>query len=140
MAGERTVYRSELPGGRVLYADAPAAGAGRVQRLTVEPHPVDPLQALAARRALAAQRDALLREGRIRSERLAQIDSDVSKTREELQRAAAARAAAQDVQEGDRQGRRLTSTYWQRQQRAADAEARAQGRLDELIRERAVLQ
>lgn len=138
IAGERTVYRSEMPGGRVLYSDAPAAGAGRVQRMMVEPHPADPQQALAAQRVLASWREALQREGRLRSERLAQIDAEARGVREELQRAAAGRAAAQDVQAGDRQGRRLTPTYWQRQQRAADAEARAQLRLDELTRERAI--
>lgn len=140
IAGERTVYRSELPGGRVLYSDAPAEGAGRVQSLKVEPHPADAQQARAAQRALAARREGLLREGQVRAERLSQIDAHAQRASEELQWARAEREAAQGIREGDRQGRRLTPSYWQRQQRAADAEARAQQRLDGLARERAVLQ
>ena len=115
-------------------------GPVRVQRVMVETHPADPQQAQAAQPALAVRREALLREGQARAQRLAQNDADAPRASEEVQRARAERVAAQDVQEGDRQGRRLTPTYWQRQQRAGDAEARAQQGLGDLARERAVLQ
>lgn len=54
-AGERIVYRLELPGGRVLDSDSPTLRAGRVERLAVDPHPADAQQALAAQREAREQ-------------------------------------------------------------------------------------
>lgn len=85
-AGERLVYRLELPGARVLYSESPAVGAGRVERPAVDPHSADAQEALPAQRTLAAQREALLRASQVRSERPKRIDAEISRASEGLQR------------------------------------------------------
>ncbi len=139
-AGERAVFRSQMPDGRVVYADEPAAGAVRSARLLVEPHPGDPAQALAAQRALEGTRARLLQQGQARSLKLAELDRGIAVAQRELSVAQSAQTDGQTVVEGDRQGRRFAPSYWQRQQFLAQAVARARLQLDALRAERAALQ
>lgn len=139
-AGERTVFRSEMPDGKVVYADAPLAGASRSVRLVLEPHPADPAQAQAAQRALQEARDRFRQEAQLRALRLGQLDARIALAARGLESAQAAQADGQGIGEGDRQGRRLTPAYWQRQQRLDAAVARARMTLDALTAERAALQ
>lgn len=139
-AGERAVFRSQMPDGRVVYADEPAAGAVRSARLLVEPHPGDPAQALAAQRALERTRARLLQQGQARSLKLAELDRGIAVAQRELSVAQSAQTDGQTVVEGDRQGRRFAPSYWQRQQFLAQAVARARLQLDALRAERAALQ
>lgn len=138
--GERAVFRSQMPDGRVAYADGPAAGAVRSDRLLVEPHPGDPAQALAAQRALEANRARLLQQGRARALKLAELDRGIDVAQQELWVAQSAQTDGQTVVEGDRQGRRFAPSYWQLQQFLAQAVARARLQLDALRAERAALQ
>lgn len=138
-ADERTVFRSQMPDGRVVYGDAPVAGAARSARLLVEPHPGDPAQALAAQQALEATRERLQREARARSLRAEQLDERLRLASRELSVALSAQAQGETIGEGDRQGRRLTPSYWQRRQRQDAAVAIARERLNDLAAERAGL-
>ncbi|MEW6294583.1 MAG: hypothetical protein AB1544_14960 [Pseudomonadota bacterium] len=139
-AGERAVFRSQMPDGRVVYADEPAAGAVRSARLLVEPHPGDPAQALAAQHALEATRARLQQQGQARALKLAELDRGIAFAQRELWVAQSAQTDGQTVVEGDRQGRRFAPSYWQRQQFLAQAVARARLQLDALRAERAALQ
>lgn len=138
-ADERSVFRSQMPDGRVVYADAPVAGAVRSARLLVELHPGDPAQALAAQQALEATRERLLREAHARALRAEQLDERLRLATGELSLALSAQAQGEAIGEGDRQGRRLTPSYWQRQQRLDAAVAIARERLNALGAERAGL-
>ena len=60
-------------------------------------------------------RAQLLRDAGARAARLKQLDNDVLGAYGDLQDAQARRAQARDIQEGDRQGRRLLAPYVQRQ-------------------------
>ncbi len=136
----RTLYRSVLPDGRVVYGDEPAPSAQRSQKIIVEPHPPNPQQAEAALRALSLTRAQLLRDAAARDARLKQIDNDIAEAYPALKEAEARRSQGQEMQEGDRQGRRLTSSYVERQRMLRIAEQQARQRLDRLLSERAALQ
>lgn len=138
-AAERTVFRSETADGKVVYSDAPIAGAIRSTPLALEPHPADPEQARAAQRALQATRERLRQDSQARATRLAELDARIALAARELASAQSAQADGQAIGEGDRQGRRLTPAYWQRQQRLAETAARASMRLDRLTAQRAAL-
>lgn len=139
-AGERLLYRSVLPNGSVVYADAPVQGAETVQRLSVEPHPDDPR---AAARALAAgeqrQQDALASFER-RAQRSRELQAQVAQAEVDAALARQLRADGSNVREGDRQGRRWTGQYAQRQADLALQEERAQSRLASLREQLAALQ
>ena len=139
-ADERILYKSVLPGGRVVYSDAPAPNAKRSEKISVERHPPNPQDAEAAQRALTMTRAQLLRDSATRAARLKQIDNQVDETYSELKRAEAAMEQGQEIQEGDRQGRRLLPAYSQRRQALAGAVQRARQRLDKLLAERGALQ
>lgn len=139
-AEERILYRSVLPGGQVIYGDAPALRAKSTLAIAVEPHPPDPGQAEAAQRALELTRAQLLRDAAARAARIRQLDTEIAGAYEQLRAAKAARERARDIQEGDRQGRWLLAPYGQRQ-RSSQVEVERWGRqLDKLVRERRALQ
>lgn len=140
LADERVLYKSVLPGGRVVYGDAPAAAAARSERIAVEIHPPDPERSEAALRALELTRQQLLHDSEARAVRLRQLDNRIIGTYSDLQRAELRREQGREMEAGDRQGRRLTGRYQARQQaleRAVELERR---RLDGLVRERNALQ
>lgn len=139
-ADERILYKSVLPDGRVVYADAPAPNAKRTEKIAVERHPPNPEDAAAAQRALTMTREQLLRDSATRAARLKQIDNQVDETYSELKRAQAAVEQGKEIQEGDRQGRRLLPAYFQRRQALAGAVQQARQRLDRLLAERRALQ
>ena len=136
----RTLYRSVLPDGRVVFGDEPAPSAQRSRKITVEPHPPNPQQAEAALRALSLTRAQLLRDAAARDARLKQIDNDIADAYLALKDAEARRSRGQEVQEGDKQGRRLTSSFVERQRVLRISEQQARQRLDRLLSERGVLQ
>lgn len=134
------MYRSVLPNGRVVYGDAPAPTARRSEAITVERHPPNAQDAEAAGRALALSRQQLMRDADARAARIRQLDNQVGDTYDELQRAQVLREQGREVQEGDRQGRRWSARYAQRQQSLDAAVQQVQRRLDKLVGERAALQ
>lgn len=138
-ATEQLLYKSILPDGSVWYSDKPVRGS-RAEPLAVEPHPADRKAAQEARIAAERRRDQMLRSFDARAARAAQLDQQIpvaasvaEQAREQAQRGSA-------VQEGDRQGRRLTSEYFVRQQLLRAAQAQAELRLTALMQQRAALQ
>lgn len=138
-ATEQLLYKSILPDGSVSYSDKPLPGVP-AQPLAVEPHPADPEAAQAAGVEATKRREQILRNFDARAARAVVLDQQipvaavaVEQAREQAQRAAA-------VQEGDRQGRRLTAEYFSRQQLFREAQGQAERRLNSLIQQRAALQ
>ena len=138
-AGERAVFRSELPDGGTIYSDAPVEGAARSARVLVEPHAPDTAQARAAQRELEGIRQRLQQDTQARSLRLEQFDRSVTLAAQELASAQSAQVDGQAIGEGDRQGRRISPAYWERQERLAEAVARTRMRLDALSARSAAL-
>lgn len=139
MPAERTLYKSVLPDGRVVYGDAPDPQARRHEKISVEIHPADAAQTEAGLRALAMTRQQLLRDSEARAARLRQLERQIVTAYAELQAAEAERERGSAVQEGDRQGRRFSAAYLQRQRTLEAAALRQRRILDALLRERSAL-
>ncbi len=139
MPAERTLYKSILPNGRVVYGDAPDPLARRNEKISVEIHPPDPVQTEAALRALAMTRQQLLRDSEALAARRRQIEQQILAAYAELQAAEAERERGIAVREGDRQGRRFSAAYLQRQNELASDVLRLRRNLDALLRERSAL-
>jgi hypothetical protein len=139
-AAEQIFYRSVLSNGRIVYGDAPATGAKRTEKITVRSDtPSSEIDAAAAQRSLDMTRQQLLQDAAARSARLTQLETEIAAAYNQLKVSKEAREAGRDIQEGDRQGRRLLAPYWERQ-RSLETEVRqAQQRLDKLLAERAGL-
>ena len=138
-SAERTLYKSVLTNGRVVYGDAPDPQARRSEKIIVEIHPPDPAQTEAGLRALAMTRQQLLRDAEARAARLRQLDRRIVTTYAELQAAEAERERGIAVQEGDRQGRRFSAAYLQRQRTLEASALQLRRSLDALLRERSAL-
>ena len=139
MADERILYKSILPNGQVVYGDEPEPQAKRSIAISVERHPPSPQEAEAAQRALAMTRAQLLRDAAARAVRLKQLDNQIGDVYDEFQNLRSKQRAGREVGEGDRQGRRFSHQYAQRQHALLLAAAQAQQRLDNLVTERTAL-
>ena len=139
-ADERTLYKSVLRNGRVVYGDAPTANARSTEQITVERHASDPQEAEAAQRALGLTREQLLRDAAARAARLKQLDNEIADAYGGLKDADTRRAQGRQVQAGDRQGRRLLASYLQRQRDLEGAAEQKRQQLEKLLQERAALQ
>ena len=139
-AAEQTFFKSVQPNGRVVYGDTPAAGAKRTEKITVRTDTLNSeAEAEAAKHALQMSRQQLLRDSAARSARLTQLESEIAATYSELQSAQAQRDAGREMQEGDRQGRRQTAQYWERQRRLDAALRHIRQALEKLLTERNAL-
>ena len=138
-ADERTLYKSVLRDGRVVYGDQPSTNARSTERITVEKHAADPQQAEAAQRALRLTREQLLQDAVARVARRKQIDNAVIDAYSDLKDAEARRVQGREIREGDRQGRRLLSTYTQRQRDLEGEAERKRQQLERLLMQRAAL-
>lgn len=139
LAGERVLHRSVLPDGSVIYGDAPVPGARTDTELRVEPHPADLQRARRAQADLQQQQAATLRAYEQRKARVAELDRMIAGAATALEAARVERERALAQREGDRQGRRLTPQYLQRQADAAAAEEAAARRFSALEQARATL-
>ena len=139
-ANERIVYRSQMRDGRVVYGDAPVSGARQSIRIQIERHAANPQQEEAAQRALALTRAQILRDADARAARLRQLDNQASDAYEAVRQAQEKLEAGKDVLEGERQGRRLLGSYWERQRRLESQLRVVQMRLEKILNERAALQ
>ena len=139
LADERILYKSIMPNGQVVYGDAPEPDARRTDTISVEPHPADPKAAEAAQRALDVSREQFLRDAAARASRLKELDKQIVQAQGELQDRQAKQAAGRQAEEGERQGRRLTIRYGQRQRTLALDTEQARRKLDKLIAERDAL-
>lgn len=138
-AAEQSFYKSVLPDGRIVYGNAPAAGATRAEKITVQTDAPAAGAAEDARRALEMNRQQLLRDSTARAARLTQLDGEIAATYNELKAAEAARDAGRELQEGDRQGRRLLAQFWERQRDLERAVRQSRQKLDQLLAERTAL-
>ena len=84
-------------------------------------------------------RAQLLRDAAARAVRLKQLDNQIGDAYDELQNLRSKQLAGREVREGDRQGRRFSHQYAQRQRALLLAAAQAQQRLDNLVTERTAL-
>jgi hypothetical protein len=133
-ASARTIYKSEMPDGRVIYGERPQPGARKVTRTDVDVGDtgVSPV----------APRDAQRVQERAR-ERTRALDDSLTALRiaeAELRAAEMEREAGIEPLPGERlgivgPGSRLSEAYWERQQMLDERVARAQQRLDEARRE-----
>lgn len=140
VAAEQTFYKSVLSNGRVVYGDAPVAGAKRTEKIKVRTDTsASEIDAAAGQRALEMSRQQLLRDAAARTARLAQLETEIAAAYSELKDSEEAREAGRAIQEGDRQGRRLLAPYWERQRSLEVAARQARQRLDKLLTERAAL-
>lgn len=138
-AGERVLHRSVLPDGSVAYGDKPVPGARADTELRVEPHPADPEAARRAQASLQQQRIATLRAYDARQARIAELDRTIAEAIALREAASQDRESAAMFRDGDRQGRRITSQYRQRQAEAAAKEEATARRLSALEQARAGL-
>ena len=139
-AAEQTFFKSVQPDGRVVYGDSPTAGAKHSEKITVRTDTLNSeAEAEAAKRALQMSRQQLLRDSAARSARLTQLESRIAATYSELQSAQAERDSGREMQEGDRQGRRQSAQYWERQRRLDAAVRQIRQDLDRLLAERNAL-
>ena len=137
-AAEKTFFKSVLPNGRVVYGDAPAAGAKRTEKITVRTE-LPASDAEAAQRALALDRQQLLRDAAARSARLTQLETEIAAAYNALKTAEQEREAGRAIQEGDRQGRRLLPQYGERQRTLEVTLRQNRQTLDKLLAERSAL-
>ena len=130
---QQPVYKSTMPDGKVVYAEKPAPGASRVEKM--EPPP--------AKTGVSG----LTQEEKMRAEQLgqrraaaaaeaAQSRKSVDDARKQLEQAEAARNAGKEPLPGERQGiagggSRLTEAYFARQKALEDAVAAARKRVAE---------
>lgn len=139
-AAERTFYKSTLPNGRAIYSDEPVAGAQHSEKISVEVGPpVSTAAAASASRALELNDQQLSREADARLARQAQVQKQVAEAYERLVAARARFEEGRAVAEGDRQGRRVTPRYWERQQSLATAAAQANAELEAALAARQAL-
>ena len=133
-ASARTVYKSEMPDGRVIYGEEPQPGARKVtkENVDVDDSGVEPVAPSDVQRARERAR-----------ERTRALDDSLTALRiaeAELRAAEMEREAGIEPLPGERlgivgPGSRLSDAYWERQQMLDERVARAQQRLDEARRE-----
>lgn len=129
-AWARTVYKSVMPDGRVIYGEQPQPGARKVTRTDVDVgdtgvKPVAPGEVQSVRERARERSRAL--EDSLTALRIAEA---------ELRAAEMEREAGIEPLPGERlgivgPGSRLTEAYWERQQMLEERLARARQRLDE---------
>jgi hypothetical protein len=130
----RTVYKSVMPDGRVIYGEQPQPGARKVTKSTVDVgdtgvKPVSPGAVQSASERARERTRAL--DDSLTAMRIAEAD---------LRAAEMEREAGIEPLPGERlgivgPGSRLTDTYWERQQMLEERVARARDRLDQTRRE-----
>jgi hypothetical protein len=123
----QVIYKSTMSDGSVLYGDAPAPGAVKVESghapVSKAVVPVTPEQ-----------------EKRIETEQtqyfsnLQRARDEVSAAEAELTQAQAERDAGQEPLPGERQSRRLTAAYFERQRALDEAVKSAEARLEKARR------
>ncbi|HSO07686.1 MAG TPA: DUF4124 domain-containing protein [Pelomicrobium sp.] len=125
----QTVYRSTMPDGRVIFGDAPAPGATRVEEVRVQPAPT------VAPPATREQVQRAQENAAERTEQRRDAQQRLEEARNELSRAEAALANGTEPLPGERLGTagggsRLSDDYWARQQRLKDAVAEAKQKIE----------
>lgn len=130
------VYKSTLPDGRVVYGDAPALGARKVEQMAPAPQPSE-----AQRQAGEAQRQKALEQAEQTAARLRERAQERAAAEDEVRQAEAALEEARRAREAGRAplpgeylgtaggGMRPTEAYQARQQALEEAVSAAEARL-----------
>ena len=119
----QVIYKSTMPDGSVLYGDAPAPGAVKVESgRAPESKGVAPVSPEQETRIETEQNQYFSNLQRARDE--------VSAAQAELTQAQADRDAGQEPLPGERQSQRLTAAYFERQRALEEAVKNAQKRLE----------
>ena len=132
----QTIYRSTMPDGRTVLSDRPTPGAKKVEEMYV---PKSPPSAPSSAAKPAAPTSAVGGAKPPGQEPGAALDAairDLRGAEEALRAAQAARAAAEEPLESERQGMagggsRLNEAYFDRQKAIANALEQARKRVDE---------
>lgn len=128
-AAGQVVHKSLLPNGSISYSDDVPAQAVASRHLALDSHRSSQQQPAEVRDALEQNRRQLLQDFDARQQRMRELQTQIPAVEAELAAARFARNQASELRGGDRQGRRLTSQYYERQQAAALAEQQAAQRL-----------
>ena len=129
---QQKMYKSVMPDGRVVYSEKPEPTAKKVDTVDAPP---------AKSGVTLVTPDERARAENMKREQAASQNNTLDDARKQLKQAEAAREAAKEQKEGDRQGTakggsRLTEDYLTRQKVADDAVAKAKARVDQLERGR----
>ena len=141
LAHAQTVFRSEMPDGRVVYGDKPAPGAKDVKQITLPPPNISATPQPAAPASKPAPNSASAPAPGATKSPVETADAQVTRAEEELKAAKAALAAGRNEQEGDRVGMvggraRLSESYFERIKSLEADVAAAQKKLDDAYERR----
>ena len=131
------LYKSTMPDGSVSYAEKPAAGAARVDKIEPPP-PQTGISSLTPQEKARAEQSVKQRAAEAaHSAQSAQSAKSVDDARKQLQQAEAARAAGKDPLPTERigiagGGTRLNEAYFARQKSLEDAVTAARKRVDDM--------
>lgn len=131
------IYRSTMPDGRTVLSDHPTPGAKKVQEFYVRPSPSDAPRPADTRPApQAPPADGTASSSKNRDAELDAAIAGLRKTEDTLRAAQAARAAAEEPLENERQGMigggsRLNDGYFERQKLIDDAIQELRKRVDD---------
>lgn len=125
------VYKSTMPDGKVVYGEAPAPGATRVDKLEPPPAKTGVTSITPEERARA---EKLSKARAANASAAAQSEIRVDELRKQLQQAETARDTGKEPLPSERQGTvgggsRLTEAYFARQKALDDSVAAARKRL-----------
>lgn len=139
----QTTYKSTMPDGKIVYGEKPAPGAVKSEPLQISTKPMSGGARGREEESSSStqqQRQQILQEGRSREEKRQAAEAEVQTWQQNL--AAAQQAARNGVEpiEGERIGTaggasRLTDAYHERQRRLQADVVRAQGNLDNALKQ-----
>ena len=123
----QVVYKSTMPDGHVVYGNAPAPGAKKVE-------PMEPRTGDTGARATVPEQEQALRDRQSDREKQDAQQSKIVELEKALKEAEAAQAAGHEPTEGERTTTvngtsKLNEAYWKRQQELQEAVEEARTRL-----------
>jgi len=143
VAWAQTTYKSTMPDGKIVYGEKPAPGAAKSEPLQLKTKPMSSGAQGREEETSSGnqqQRQQILQEGRSREEKRQAAEAEVQQWQQSL--TAAQQAARNGVEpiEGERIGTaggasRLTDAYHERQRRLQADVVRAQGNLDNALKQ-----
>jgi len=124
----QTIYRSNMPDGRVIFGDRPVAGAATVEPIDTASLPTNVVPSSTRNQDAAQQRE-------LRRQQQAARQAEIRDAKQALRAAEAAQTAGKEPLPGERRGNvgggsRLTEEYWARQKALKAAVTEARKRLD----------
>lgn len=130
-AGAQVMYRCTDAQGRITFSDHSTGGNCTLQRVETPPQPAAP--------GLREGEKRLLEQSNKRAAELDRAMADIVTAFNALRAAEARREQGIEPVEGDRQGRRFRSEYWQRQQALQRDVDQARAKLNDALDRRNAL-